>query len=159
MPLSSRIPLDGVAGRQSRRSDHGTETWRILRRMLLAADDSLFRIRGNEFALDGHTYRFYATGKGDSMEPMGESDFWVDPRSLGSMGRCGGDALIDDAAGSGIGPVVVGFIFHITGSYGLAFLLCLFISVIALTSVIFIKPLRRGLVEKEPMGNFSKNGV
>ncbi len=47
------------------------------------------------------------------------------------------------AAGSGIGPVIVGFIFDITGSYRLAFLLCLFVSVIALTSVIFIKPLRR----------------
>ncbi len=46
------------------------------------------------------------------------------------------------AVGSGVGPVVVGHIFDITGSYKPAFFLCLFVSVIALISVIF-KPLRR----------------
>ncbi len=46
------------------------------------------------------------------------------------------------AIGGAIGPVVAGYIFDVTGSYQLAFIICLMVSVVAIIAAMFLKPLK-----------------
>ena len=48
--------------------------------------------------------------------------------------------MVSGTVGGAIGPVLAGYIFDVTGSYQSAFILCLIISVIALVSLMILRP-------------------
>ena len=58
-------------------------------------------------------------------------------KSLATNFAC---VMMSGTVGGAIGPVLVGYIFDVTGSYQPAFILCLLISVIALVSLSILQP-------------------
>lgn len=54
-----------------------------------------------------------------------------------------GVVIFSVTIGGAVGPVLAGHIFDVTGSYQLAFLICLLVSVIAIVVIIFLKPVAR----------------
>jgi len=61
---------------------------------------------------------------------------------LRSHGIILGMVFFSFAIGSTISPVLAGHIFDVTGSYQLAFLICLLVSVIAIVALPFLKPIK-----------------
>ena len=60
---------------------------------------------------------------------------------LGSLGAILGTILFIGTIGGSVSPFLAGYIFDITGSYQLAFLFCLVLSVVAIVLLLFLKPL------------------
>ncbi|MBM4324850.1 MAG: MFS transporter [Deltaproteobacteria bacterium] len=68
---------------------------------------------------------------------------------LRSQGAILGIIMFASTIGGGMGPVVAGRIFDITGSYWIAFVICIALSVAGLIMVIFIKPVpRRAILQQ-----------
>jgi len=61
---------------------------------------------------------------------------------LSSLGLILGTVAIGFSVGSALGPVVTGYIFDISGSYQIAFLVCAVASVIGLTLTTFLTPIK-----------------
>jgi len=53
------------------------------------------------------------------------------------------DAML--AVGAALGPLVAGLIFDLTGSYGLAFLICTLVCVIAMVVMVPLRPAKEEL--------------
>ncbi len=60
---------------------------------------------------------------------------------LKALGELYAWTVLVGAVGGAAGPVLAGYIFDVTGSYQLAFLMCVAVSVIAIVVLIFLKPL------------------
>lgn len=63
---------------------------------------------------------------------------WFGLRSHATILAC---STFFSAVGSGIGPVVVGYLFDVTGSYRVPFLLCALLSMVSFFALTFLKPL------------------
>jgi len=61
---------------------------------------------------------------------------------LKAHGTIYGSIFISGATGGAFGPVVVGYLFDLTGNYRLAFVVCFVITILALLSLIGLKPIR-----------------
>ena len=61
---------------------------------------------------------------------------------LGSLGLILGTVSIGFSIGSALGPVVTGYIFDISGSYQMAFLISAVAGVIGLTLTTFLTPIK-----------------
>jgi len=61
---------------------------------------------------------------------------------LRSHGTIYGSIFVSGATGGAFGPVLVGYLFDVFGSYHLAFSLCFLISLLALIALIVLKPLK-----------------
>lgn len=62
---------------------------------------------------------------------------------LKSHGAIYGSIFIGGATGGAFGPVIVGYLFDVTGSYVPAFVVCLIISSLSLSALISLKPVRK----------------
>ena len=51
--------------------------------------------------------------------------------------------MVSGTVGGAIGPVLVGYIFDVTGSYQPAFVLCVVLTVISLAAVLSLRPTTR----------------
>ena len=61
---------------------------------------------------------------------------------LKSHGAIYGSIFISGATGGAFGPVIVGYLFDVMGGYGQAFVLCLIMSILSLSALISLKPVR-----------------
>jgi MFS family permease len=61
---------------------------------------------------------------------------------LRAHGTIYGAIFISGATGGAFGPVLVGYLFDVTGNYTIAFLICLFISILALMALMALRPIR-----------------
>ena len=61
-------------------------------------------------------------------------------KSMGTVFACINFAT---AVGGAIGPVLVGYMFDVTGSYQLAFIMCIVVTIIAIITTISLKPIRK----------------
>ena len=52
------------------------------------------------------------------------------------------------AVGGAVGPVLVGYIFDVTGSYQLGFILCLLVTIVGITALIFLRPISKGEIAR-----------
>jgi len=52
------------------------------------------------------------------------------------------------AVGGAVGPVVVGHIFDVTGSYQLGFILCLLVTIVGITALIPLRPISKGEIAR-----------
>jgi MFS transporter, OFA family, oxalate/formate antiporter len=68
---------------------------------------------------------------------------------LKSHGAIYGSIFISGATGGALGPVIVGYLFDVTGSYVPAFVVCLIISSLSLSALILLKPVRECCIDKK----------
>jgi MFS family permease len=61
---------------------------------------------------------------------------------LRDHGTIYGSIFVSGAVGGAFGPVVVGYLFDITGNYQLAFIICFIITILSLLSLLILKPIR-----------------
>lgn len=61
-------------------------------------------------------------------------------KSMGTVFACINFAT---AIGGAVGPVLVGYMFDVTGSYQLAFIMCIVVTIIAIITTISLKPIRK----------------
>ncbi len=52
------------------------------------------------------------------------------------------------AVGGAVGPVLVGYIFDVTGSYQLGFILCLLVTIVGITALISLRPISKGEIAR-----------
>ena len=62
---------------------------------------------------------------------------------LKAHGTIYGSIFFCGATGGALGPVLVGYVFDVSGSYHSAFVICLITSILALTALIGLRPLKR----------------
>jgi MFS family permease len=62
---------------------------------------------------------------------------------LKAHGTIYGSIFVSGAIGGAFGPVLVGYLFDVSGSYDSSFVICLIISILALTALIGLRPLKR----------------
>jgi MFS family permease len=62
---------------------------------------------------------------------------------LKAHGTIYGSIFLSGATGGAFGPVVVGYLFDVTGNYQLAFVVCFCITILALLALIVLKPVRK----------------
>lgn len=70
------------------------------------------------------------------------SPYLADLFGLKAHGSIFAGAVFSGTLGGGLGPMVVGFTFDLTGSYRLGFLFCLFVSIAAWIALCLLKPVR-----------------
>ncbi len=80
-------------------------------------------------------YGFGLWAFGTMMAPLTADLFGL--KSHGTIFAC---TMLAAAVGGAIGPVLAGHIFDVTGSYQLAFIICLMVSVVAIISLLFLRP-------------------
>jgi MFS family permease len=68
---------------------------------------------------------------------------------LRSQGVILGIIIFASTIGGSIGPVVAGRIFDITGSYQIAFMICVTVTIAGLILAIFIRPVYRPAILKQ----------
>ena len=77
-----------------------------------------------------------AIGGMDSLHPLVPAELF----GLGSLGMIYGSVIFSNHIGGAIGPFLAGSIFDITGSYRLAFLICVLLMMLAsILSLILLK--------------------
>lgn len=54
-----------------------------------------------------------------------------------------GLVFFSDTMGGSVGPFLAGYLFDVTSSYRLAFILCAILSVVNLLAILLIRPLKR----------------
>jgi len=62
---------------------------------------------------------------------------------LKAHGTIYGSIFLSGATGGAFGPVVVGYLFDVTGNYQLAFIVCFIITILSLLALIALKPVRK----------------
>lgn len=83
-------------------------------------------------------FGFGLWSSGGLMTPMAADLF-----GLKAHGTIYGSIFVSGATGGAFGPVLAGYLFDVSGSYHSAFVICLITSILALTALIGLRPLKR----------------
>ena len=82
-------------------------------------------------------YGFASAGGGASTSPLVAGLF-----GLSSHGLILGVTSLGNTTGGAIGPFLAGYIFDVTGSYQVAFLVCAAVGIVGLVLTVLLKPIR-----------------
>ena len=125
---------------------------RVGNRRAMAVGFSLIVVALSWLQVAGDTWTFYlfalVFGIGFGAFAALQSPIAAELFGLGAHGAIFGCLNLFPSAGGALGPVLVGSIFDVTGSYQEAFLVCLASGVIALILALSLRPARREHAEK-----------